>query len=93
MSDVVSFFYFTQGVKHQTRAEVKCCRCSSLSQAINASYDFEHSHFGVGILRRTQQLRRPERTAHQRFEDPQLEPMEIDNVQVVSRKECFQRNL
>ena len=93
MSDVDSVFYFTQGLKHQTRAEVEYRRCSSLSQAINVAYDFERSHFGVGSSRRTQQFRRPERTTHQRFDDPQPEPMEIDNVQVVSREECFQRNL
>ena len=27
MSDVDSFFYFTQGLKHQTRAEVEYRRC------------------------------------------------------------------
>ena len=52
MSDVDPFFYFTQGLKHQTRAEVEYRRCSSLSQAINVAYDFERSHFGVGTTRR-----------------------------------------
>ena len=93
MSDVDSIFYFTQGLKHQTRAEVEYRRCSSLSQAIDVAYDFERSHLGVGISRRTQQCRRPERTPNQRYDDPQPKPMKIDNAQVASRDECFQRKL
>ncbi|CCI11391.1 unnamed protein product [Albugo candida] len=93
MSDVDSIFNFTQGLKHKTRAEVEYRRCSSLSQAINVAYDFERSHLGLGSSRRAQQFRRPEMRNHQRFEDPQPEPMEIDNVQVGSREECFQHKL
>ena len=91
MSDVDSIFYFTQGLRHQTRAKVEYR--PSLSQSINVAYAFERSHFGVGISKRTQKFRRPERTPNQRYDDSQPEPMEIGNMQVVSLDECFQRNL
>ena len=69
MSDVDSIFDFTQGLKHQTRAEVKYRRCSSLSQAMNVAYDFERSHFGVGTSRRAQPFRRQEIRPRPRVED------------------------
>ena len=93
MSNVASIFYFTQGLKHQTRAEVEYRRYPSLSQAINVAYDFEQSHFGVRTSRRAQPFRRQEIWPRPRFEDARPEPMEIDNVQVVSKEECFQRKL
>ena len=37
MSEVESVFYFTQSLKHQTRAEGEYRRCSFLSQAINVA--------------------------------------------------------
>ncbi|KAF1319537.1 Retroelement pol polyprotein, partial [Globisporangium splendens] len=98
MSELDKVVYFTQGMLSNTRKEVQYRRCETLAAAVTVALDFERAHFGVSsnVERSNRGVGRSyhqRRTESARRSYDEAVPMEVDNVQVITRDECMRKNL
>ncbi|KAF1319509.1 hypothetical protein FI667_g13119, partial [Globisporangium splendens] len=98
MSELDKVVYFTQGLLSNTRKEVQYRRCETLAAAVTVALDFERAHFGVSsnVERSNRGVGRSyhqRRTESARRSYDEVVPMEVDNVQVITRDECMRKNL
>lgn len=90
MSEIDRVIYFQRGLQQRTREEVQYRRCDTLSEAINVALDYDRAHHW-NQRRNEGQRTRYSRNPFQQQNEP--EPMEIDNIQNISKEECKRKKL
>ncbi|TMW66815.1 hypothetical protein Poli38472_014127 [Pythium oligandrum] len=94
MSEIDKVIYFQRGLKQRTREEVQYRRCETLSDAITVALDYDRAHqWQYRSEPRRYEEPRPSYLRNEHSQRAEPEPMEIDNVQRLSREDCRRRKL
>ena len=94
MNHLDQVHHFTQGLKLQTKREVRYRRCETLGEAIAEAQAYDRAHFGYSINRNASSFSKPRNERKAFPENRQRNDfMDISYSTQVSKKTCIQQKL